>query len=134
MICELDRNPVGLCKTRGRDGIGSNLAFHHLHLTLDFADGREVFVEFAPVGCAQTALKAARLVGDEVENAPLIARGTSAGAGISGALVGAEKALENGARIHFGRVRNSGSAPGDAVHISAAVTGIAIPGEMSVFT
>ena len=67
MICELDRNPVGLCKTRGRDGIGSSLAFHHLHLTLHFADCREVFIEFAAVGCAKAALKATRVVSNEID-------------------------------------------------------------------
>src|SRR3954452_7182458 len=134
MIRELDRYPVGLCKTRGCDGIGSNLAFHHFHLTLHFADSREVFVEFAPVGRPKTTLQAAGVIRDKIENALLIPGGTSAGSGISGALVGAEKAFEDRTWIHFGRVRNGRSAPGDAIHISAAIAGIAIPREMSVFT
>src|SRR3954471_4068306 len=134
MICKLDRNPVRLCKARGRDGIRSNLAFHHFDLTLHFADCCEVFVEFAPVSCAKTTLQAAGVIGDEIENALLITGSTSAGSGISGGLVTAEKAFENRAWIYFGRVGNRRTAPGNAVHISAAIPGIAITGEMSIFT
>src|SRR4051812_21692892 len=132
MICELNRNPVGLCKTRGCDRIRSNLAFHHFHLTLHFADSREVLVEFPPVCCAQATLEAACVIGDEIENALLKAGGASAGARISGALVTSEKPFEHRAWIYLGWVGNRRSTPGDAIHIRAAIARIAITGEMSV--
>ena len=86
MIRELDRNPIRFCKTRGCDGIRSNLAFHHFDLTLYFAHRREVLVEFAPVGCAKPTLQAARVVGDEIEDALLKTGGTGAGSWIAGVL------------------------------------------------
>src|SRR5947208_2098588 len=101
MICELDRNPVRLSEARGCDGIGSNLAFHHFHLTLHFAHSREVFVEFAAVRCAEATLQPSGVIRDQIENALLIAGGTSSGTGISSAFVRAEEAFEHRAWIHF---------------------------------
>ena len=108
MICKLDRNSVGLGEARRGDGIGGNLALHHFHLTLHFADGGEIFVEFAPVGCAETTLQAARVIGNQIENALLIPGVASAGGGIASVFVPAEQAFEYRARIHFGRIGNGG--------------------------
>src|SRR5262245_37406842 len=88
-------------------------------------------MELAPVGRAELALQLLRVFTHEVQNALLI----KLAFGLTESRVGlvAEQALEDRARVDFGRQRRSGRAPGQTVRVSAAITRIAIARLFAVF-
>ena len=114
----------------GRRGLFGYL-FGELDAALDFADRSQVLVDFATVGGAELAGKAARVVQNIIEDACFIAQALAA---IDGILVQrAEQAFEDRARIHFGRQGRGRSAPGKRVAVGAAIAGIAVADHAAVF-
>ena len=86
-----------------------------LDAAFDLADGVEIFVDLAPVGGAERALQAARVLHHRIEHAPVVALHAGAAHGVEIEFGVAEQALEDGARPDLRRIRRRGRAPGDAV-------------------
>ena len=90
----------------------------------EFADGVEIFGEFALVGAAERGGEKLGFAANHVENAFLVA-GFAGVTVLYTAVVVAEEAFEDGAGADFSRVRGRGGPPGDGVGVGAAVAVVA---------
>ncbi len=126
---EVGRHAVGLLHMRIDLGV---VRFRFRDLPFDFANGREILVELAPVRGSEISLQLSGVVGDEIENAaaePGLARAGFGGENDSVA----EEPLEQGARVENRRQRLCLTFPRKVVGVGAGVTRIAVAGLARVF-
>ena len=95
-----------------------------LNPTLDVPNGVEILRELQLVARAEPSIESVRLVGHEVEDAAVLSDAGQPRLQVR-AVGGAEQALEDRARTVFHRQRRRRRAPGDRVHVGAAITLVA---------
>ena len=95
-----------------------------LNPALDIPHGVEILRELQLVACAERPVESVRLVGHEVEDAAVLSDAGQPRLHV-GAVGGAEQPLEHRARVVFHRQRCRRRAPGDRVHVGAAIALVA---------
>src|ERR1035441_8260225 len=96
-----------------------------LDLALDFADGGEILVEFAPVGRPKVRFQLAGILGNEVEDAAPVFR-LARTFRRRHRLARAEQPLKQRARVQSRRQGLRPAAPGEIVGVGAGIAGIAV--------
>ena len=100
-----------------------------LDAALDLADVLRIFVDAIAIVGAEAGFQSAELLDDGVEDALF---GVAPSETLLGAGAIAEEALKHDARIHFHGQRRRGRAPRDGVHVTAAITDVAIADEACI--
>ena len=98
------------------------LLFGNLQAALDFADVLQIVAQPGAIARAEVVLETRNLARDLVENAAIFLNARLA---LFRRAAIAEKPLEDHARIDLHRQRRGGRAPGDRIHVAAAIAGVA---------